>query len=299
VAFVESRGSFVVEVVVFQRSCFGWHRPCLLLALCTSAVVAHEPGAVPQWIWCSAWAGPHRHTLLRRDFVLNKPAVRAELSLLADDRAVVFLDGEPVAESSNSKSWKRVSLAKLAIGAHRLAVHAENRAGPAGVCLRLRLFDEAGRATDLTSDPRWRAEEFSTPPAGVAWRTAPIAESAAFAHSFGLVGVPPWHEPQGDGDDYYQWQKALGAKSAVDAAEIRAMPGFKVELVRSARPGESSWVSLAFLPDGDLLISCEGRDKRHGLLRLHATNGRITSASRSSIAEPTVHEVRGIALPRR
>jgi putative heme-binding domain-containing protein len=281
---------------VSDRVPFAWRQTSFLLVLCTSVAVAHEPGTVPQWIWSSAWTGPARHALLRRDFTLNKQAVRAELSLLADDRALVYLDGERIAESMSSKSWSRVSLPKMAAGMHRLAVHVENRTGPAGVCLRLRLFDETGRASELASDPRWRAEEFESPPATDAWRTAPIIENAKFAHSFGLVGVPPWHEPQGDAGDYYQWQKALGAKSAVDGAQIRSLPGFKVELVRSARPGESSWVSMAFLPNGDLLLGCEGRDKRNGLLRLHAKSGRINADSRSSVAEGTIHEARGIAL---
>jgi putative heme-binding domain-containing protein len=269
---------------------------CFLAALSAGVAAAHEPGAVPQWIWSSGWTGPPRHALLRRDFVVTKPAVRAEASLLADDRATVFLDGVKIAESASGKRWTRVSLPGLAAGPHRLAVHGENRSGPAGICLRLRLFDDAGRATDLASDPRWRAEEFEAPPSTTAWRTAPAAGPGKYAHSFGLVGVPPWHDPEGDAGDYYQWQQALGTSTAVDAVQLRAMPGFKVELVRSARPGESSWVSMAFLPGGDLLLGCEGRDKRHGLLRLHATNGRIAADSRSSVAEPTVREARGIAL---
>jgi putative heme-binding domain-containing protein len=280
---------------VFERSHFGGRLMCVLLALRAGVAVADDPGAVPQWIWSSGWTGLHRHALLRRDFVLNKPAARGEMSLLADDRAIVFLDGERIVESSNSRIWTRVSLPKLAAGAHRLAIQGENRAGPAGVCFRLRLFDEAGRRSDVTSDPRWRAEETLHSPLADARRTEPVAAASRFAHSFGLVGVPPWHEPQGDAGDYYQWQKALGAQSAADA-QVRTLPGFRVELVRSARPGESSWVSMAFLPNGDLLLGCEGRDKRNGLLRIHATNGRIAVDSRSSVAEATIHEARGIAF---
>ena len=272
-------------------------RPCLT-AFCAFLLpmlsAASEPGAVPQWIWSDAWAGAQQHAFLRRDFTLARPAARCELSLLADDRAVVYLDGKAVAASSNSKTWTRIPLPKLAAGSHQLAIDAENRSGPVGVCLRLRLFDETGRASDVTTDPRWRVMKPIKDPTDIAWRTEPIPAGRRRAHSFGLVGVPPWHEPQGDASDYYQWQKAIGAKSGLDA-EIRAMPGFKVELVRAARPGESSWVSLAFLKNGDLLIGCEGRDKRNGLLRLHAINGRITADSKSSVAESTLHEARGIA----
>ncbi len=64
-------------------------------------------------------------------------------------------------------------------------------------------------------------------------------------------------------EDYNQWKRAL-TNSATAAAHIAALPGFKVELVRSAAADEGSWVALAFDPRGRMVVAREDR----GLLRL-------------------------------
>src|SRR4051794_15510533 len=43
--------------------------------------------------------------------------------------------------------------------------------------------------------------------------------------------------------------------TATPAANLAALPGFKVELLRSAQAGEGSWVSMAVDPKGRLFIS--------------------------------------------
>jgi glucose/arabinose dehydrogenase len=71
-------------------------------------------------------------------------------------------------------------------------------------------------------------------------------------------------------EDYNQWKQALGTNSATPADRLTALPGFSVELIRSAAPGEGSWVALACDPRGRFVIAREDR----GLLRLtFPTNG--------------------------
>lgn len=67
-------------------------------------------------------------------------------------------------------------------------------------------------------------------------------------------------------DAYNSWQLAKpGAQNqATDPATLTLPPGFKAELVRSAQPGEDSWVSMAFDPEGRITL---GKEKK-GLLRL-------------------------------
>ncbi len=65
-------------------------------------------------------------------------------------------------------------------------------------------------------------------------------------------------------ENYDQWRQALDAEAATAAESLTALPGFEVELLRSARPGEGSWISMAFDPQGRLTISREDQ----GLLRL-------------------------------
>ncbi|MCA9270856.1 MAG: hypothetical protein KDA41_20390, partial [Planctomycetales bacterium] len=65
-------------------------------------------------------------------------------------------------------------------------------------------------------------------------------------------------------ENYDQWRDALAADAATDAALLETLPGFEVELLRSAQADEGSWISMAFDPQGRLTISREDQ----GLLRL-------------------------------
>ena len=67
-------------------------------------------------------------------------------------------------------------------------------------------------------------------------------------------------------DAYNSWQLAKpGAQNqATDPTTLTLLPGFKSELIRSSQPGEDSWVSMAFDPQGRITL---GKEKK-GLLRL-------------------------------
>ncbi len=67
-------------------------------------------------------------------------------------------------------------------------------------------------------------------------------------------------------DAYNSWQLAKpgSQNAATDAASLTLPPGFKAELVRSAQPGEDSWVAMAFDEQGRLTLAKE----KKGLLRL-------------------------------
>ena len=65
-------------------------------------------------------------------------------------------------------------------------------------------------------------------------------------------------------EDYNQWKRALGTNAATSAEHVTALPGFTVELLRSAQAGEGSWVAMAFDPRGRIVVARED----HGLLRL-------------------------------
>jgi putative heme-binding domain-containing protein len=90
-------------------------------------------------------------------------------------------------------------------------------------------------------------------------------------------------------DDYNQWKQALGAKGAVDAARLAVLPGFEVELLRSAGKDEGSWVSLAFDPKGRILI---GREDR-GILRLTLPT-KAGEPQRLETVNDTLRECRGL-----
>ncbi len=90
-------------------------------------------------------------------------------------------------------------------------------------------------------------------------------------------------------DDYNQWKQALGAKGATDAARIAVLPGFEVELLRSAGKDDGSWVSLTFDAKGRILI---GREDR-GILRL-TLPARPGEPQRLETVNEALRECRGL-----
>jgi hypothetical protein len=57
-------------------------------------------------------------------------------------------------------------------------------------------------------------------------------------------------------DAYTSWQLAKpgSQNQATDPATITVPEGFKSELIRSAQPGEDSWISMSFDPQGRILL---------------------------------------------
>ena len=88
------------------------------------------------------------------------------------------------------------------------------------------------------------------------------------AFSFGVVSHEMWNVSNlariSAFEDYEQWRRASGAESGTDPATFVTQPGFHVDLIRSAKPDEGSWVSMAFDPKGRITIAREDK----GLLRM-------------------------------
>ncbi|MEO1863535.1 MAG: hypothetical protein ABGY13_10675, partial [Verrucomicrobiia bacterium] len=74
-----------------------------------------------------------------------------------------------------------------------------------------------------------------------------------------------------NGVDYDQWKEAIETRRATAARHVTAIPGFKVDLLRTATKAEGSWVSLEFDGQGRLLIGREGP----GILRLTLPRRRL------------------------
>ncbi|MCE9528603.1 MAG: c-type cytochrome [Planctomycetales bacterium] len=70
--------------------------------------------------------------------------------------------------------------------------------------------------------------------------------------------------PEANLNDYNQWKLALDANGVASPVSISALPGYAVEMVRQAGPGEGSWISLAFDPKGRMVVTRETK----GLLRM-------------------------------
>ncbi|MFO0898103.1 MAG: PQQ-dependent sugar dehydrogenase [Pirellulales bacterium] len=267
---------------------YSWRRSGVvaLLLLCGLAWPAHaRVGPVPQWIWSSAWPLAGESARLETTITVGEGLRRATLEALADEKATLLLDDREVAAIEGHRRWLSHDISTaLAAGDHQLVISATNALGPAGVALRLTLEYDDGHRETIVTDPTWLATSSE----------ANAAEKAP-AVSQGLVGVQPWGDPEGEVGDYYQWAKAKTLDGADPAGGVQVPPGFTVEKLRDSQPGESSWVSLAFDPQGRLVIGREGRDKHRGLLRLTLPKEAGESIYSESL-DDTLGEPRGLVF---
>ena len=90
-------------------------------------------------------------------------------------------------------------------------------------------------------------------------------------------------------EDYNQWKQALGTNRATGVENITALPGFRVELLRSAQTNEGSWVALAFDPQGRVVIAREDR----GLLRMTLETNRA-AVTHVEVINTNLLECRGL-----
>lgn len=246
------------------------------VSLATSMVAAGDVGLEAQWLWSSRFPRVNETVRLRREFTVSGAVRRAELRGLADDQAKVFLDGRLVTEISSPRRFTTAEISSLTLGKHSLEIEATNRGGAAGVWLQLDWVGEKGPAQRLVTDVDWEARDSQGE-----WRPAT---------SLGLLGIAPWWRPSGELDDYDQWKRAIGTGQADEAARVRVVPGFEVELVRSSQPSEGSWVSLTFDERGRLIVGREGS----GILRMTNVSASKPSEIQVELINDTLQECRGL-----
>lgn len=196
----------------------------------------------PEWIWLDgkAGAGAEQVRYFRKTFEAPKDFAKAILTITGDDRATAYLNGNHVAENRNWRNAVSVDLTKdIKPGQNLLALRGRNNNGSAGVIAKLEFALKDKSRISIVTDTSWLAsttEESNWAAPGFA------AQNWAKATSLGKLGVEPW------GD-------VMATPVATAAEKLTVLPGFKVELLRSAERGEGSWVCLAIDPKGRLIIS--------------------------------------------
>ncbi len=265
-----------------------------LLALASFAFLVSAAAAelnrqpTPEWIWAVPEAKDNQVAFFRKTFEAQPGVLKAILLGACDNKMIVFLNGQRVAEIENYARAASVDVTKhLRPGKNVLAVQAQNFTGPAALGVVLELVADLGQRQWLISDRTWQASLVETKD----WQQpgfTPKDWTPAFSH--GLAGREPWGNPFDPAkvvDAYNSWKLALGAQAATDAATVQVPPGFKAELVRSAQPEEGSWVSMAFDPQGRLTLA---REKR-GLLRLTLSQ---SGDPKVEVINDTLLECRGL-----
>ncbi len=264
-----------------------WFHFTAMLVVLFAIEVAGALPAAPEWIWADGVNATNSVVHFRRVFAIEREVKSAELRAVADDAMAVWLNGEAVGQVTGFQRSGRFDVTKLLRqGANHFAVAATNRAGPAGVLLKLDLTFADGSGQRLVTDRTWQGA-VKTP---LGWPKSAL-ESAGWSGvvSLGRLGVAPWGDPTGEVDDYNQWKQALDAGAATPPESLQALPGFKVELLHSATRDEGSWVSLTFDPKGRMLIGREGL----GILRL-TLRVSASAAPKIETINNTLNECRGL-----
>lgn len=219
--------------------------PCrLLLPLLFFATVCHAQMAnrppVPQWLAAAKDGTTFTHAVKHEGKLL-----KAVLLCASDASVELLLDGKSIATLKAAETATGTDLTR------QLGDGQEHQVG-----LRVPAGAKAAALLELNGDlaaVRWIVTDAS-------WQNAVVA---------GPTDADPARNPfdlKKTFDAYNSWQLAKpGAQNqATDPATLTLPPGFKAELIRSAQPGEDSWVSMAFDPQGRITL---GKEKK-GLLRL-------------------------------
>lgn len=214
---------------------------CLLFLIFASSASAQMANRPPVPMWLSAPAA----TTFSKGVKHEGKLLKAVLLTAGDAALDVLLDGKSVATVQAAGTASGTDLTKF------LADGREHEIG-----LRVPAKAKAAALLELNGDlaaVRWIVTEDS-------WKNARVT---------GSTDADPATNPfdlKKTFDAYNSWQLAKpgSQNQATDPATLTLLPGFKAELIRSAQPGEDSWVSMAFDPQGRITL---GKEKK-GLLRL-------------------------------
>ncbi len=262
-------------------------------ALVTAHVVeAAEP--VARWIAAPGDAAGGQ-AYFRKRVEISQPVTAARLVAAGRGAgAECFLDGKFLCEFDPYDPLLKLDLTpQFSRGSHLLAVRCRGATADAAFFLRVQLKLANGQQDILVTDRSWQCN--AAPPAGwmtsdsnaKGWRES--AERAAVDER--LLTPDARRIDLAASDNYEQWRQASGAKEGTDPALFSVAPGFRIERVRSAAPGEDSWISLVFDPQGRAIISQE----QQGLLRMTlAKDG--SAVERVERINDDLKEVRGMVF---
>ena len=231
--------------------------------------------AQSKWIWGKDARQLGTSFEFSRDFVLSGHVVGARLQAVADFSSLdIRINGKLVGQTTGLGPLLKLDVSRYLLkGKNLVSITARSTGESPAVALRLDWTDSSGKRSSLFSDEKWKAKG----------RTV---------ESFGsLTNEPWWNLPPLSVDfldDYTQWKRASKAGAGTDPSSFSTLPGYEVELLRSAGKEENSWVSMAFDPKGRITI---GREDK-GLLRFTLSpDGQIV---RTESIEDTLKECRGL-----
>lgn len=264
--------------------------PLFLLLLAASAVRAEEASA-PHWIWPREAPRADdnrlpRPLVMRRTFTLERAAPAATLKIAADFcRAEVTLNGqlltvvEPYSQTVEVDATRAIKLGK-----NELAVEVAAVPGPAAIALTLTCTMAEGPPVLIQSDESWLLGQGADAPRS----PGQVASSGQVVPE--LWGIGRRSIAIDSFENYEQWRQSVSSdKSQPKPPRFWTAPGFEIQTLRTAQPGEGSWIAMAFDPQGRLTVSREDQ----GLLRFTLDKER-TKVERVETINKDLKECRGL-----
>lgn len=206
---------------------------------------------VPQWIWHpngGQAATNNEVRYFRKAFTVNGNPRKATLAVAVDNTADVFLNGSPALSPSGYDRAHSTEVTKLLrSGENVVAIRGVNDNGPAAVAVRLEITFGGRRTMTVVSDESWRTgiEAENEVWRGLEWHQPATWVAAKDVHAAGGSA----------------WGDVFKPAPATAADQIKVLPGFKIELLHSAEPGEGSWICMTIDAKGRLIISPQKDDQ--------------------------------------
>src|SRR5688572_17432792 len=228
------------------------------LALALSVLSLPFTGQAQDWIWSSKSASEKDVSYFRKSFRLGESAEKAVLLVACDNQATIYLDGKIVGENESWNEPTVIDLSKLLkAGDHLLAIRAANNGGPAGLLAKLDVSLAGGKKDAVVSDSSWQGSTKEI----AGWnKTATEVAGFAAATSLGKHGMQPWGAVLASAGAAKAPGGGRKPSEATPAESLTVAKGFKVELLRSAQPGEGSWVSMTVDHKGRLIVSPQDKE---------------------------------------
>lgn len=239
--------------------------------------------AEPKWI-----AGPTSQVNnweLERSFVpadaVQQARVKfavdfAQAVLIINDRRVLTVEAFCPLQSLDVTQWMKR-------GENHLRIEVQKAVGPSAVAVEVDLNLISGQNEKIVSDKNWQSTSSETP-------------MSIAARELGQVRSELWGSGRRDislsaTENYEQWRQASGDAAAASKSKIWTVPGFEFAVLRMAAADEGSWISMAFDPQGKLLVSREDQ----GLLRMTLSADRNGVEQVENFASE-LKECRGLAF---
>ncbi|MFN0075656.1 MAG: hypothetical protein ACKVY0_04195 [Prosthecobacter sp.] len=240
---------------------------CLLFLLLSAPAFAQLANRPPAPMWLSS-PEDGRAVTFTQDVKHEGKLLKAVLLTATDATVEILLDGKSIATVKSAETATGTDLTKqLSDGkTHQIGLRVPAKAKAAAL---LELNGDLAAVRWIVTDDSWQN-----------------------ARVIGSTDADPATNPfdlKKTFDAYNSWQLAKpGAQNqATDPATLTLPPGFKAELIRSSQPGEDSWVSMAFDPQGRITL---GKEKK-GLLRLTLSG---SGEQKAEIIDDELLECRGL-----